>query len=317
MIGKTHSSILVKKRNALRLLQETSAPTAESAPAFDLRDRINKIEALPPLPEIVHEIIKLYNDPFADAASLARIVEKDPALAAQVLRWANSAMYGFKGEIKTIKAAIARVLGFDVVMNLAMGLTAIAPLKVEKGGPIGMQAFWTNAILCASLCQRLAALVECKQKPNSGIAYLSGLLHNLWVLVFGHLLPAEHKTLNELLQVNPHLSLIRLSEYLLGVNPLSLGLWLLQDWELPAELITSIAHQNDPDFRGEQSIYPNLVFIADSLLQIHGLSYAAHDEIPPELLTSLGLKPEDLNELLTNLLERKSEILTFSSQLVH
>jgi HD-like signal output (HDOD) protein len=317
MTGKTQSSILVSRKSALRLLEKSSSPTAESAPAFDLHDRINKIEALPPLPEIVHEIIKLYNDPFADAASLARIVEKDPALAAQVLRWANSAMYGFKGEIKTVKAAIARVLGFDIVMNLAMGLTTVAPLKVEKGGPIGMQAFWVNAILSASLCQRLAGLVECKQKPNPGIAYLTGLLHNLWVLVFGHLLPAEHKALNELLQANPQLPLTQLSEYLLGVNPISLGLWLLQAWELPAELVTSIAHQNDPYFKGEQSVYPNLVYIADALLQSHGFSYAGHEEIPAELLTSLGLEAEQVNELLTNLLERKNDILSFSAQLVH
>jgi HD-like signal output (HDOD) protein len=317
MIGKTYSSILVDRKNALGLLQKTSAPAAESAPALDLRDRINKIEALPPLPEIVHEIIKLYNDPFADAASLARIVEKDPALATQVLRWANSAMYGFKGDIKTIKAAIARVLGFDVVMNLAMGLTTVAPLKVEKGGPIGMQAFWSNAILSASLCQRLAGLVECQQEPNPGIAYLSGLLHNLWVLVFGHLLPEEHKALNDLLQANPRLSLTQLSEYLLGVNPISLGLWLLQTWELPAELITSIAHQNNPDFRGEQSVYPNLVYIADTLLQSHGFSYAAHEEIPSDLLTSLGLDAEQLNDSLSNLLDRKSDILSFSAQLIN
>ncbi len=317
MAGKTYSSIFIEKKNALKLLKNTGVPLTDSAPAYDLHNRINNIEELPPLPEIVHEIIQLYNDPFADAAALARIIEKDPALSAQVIRWANSALYGFRGEIKTIKAAIARVLGFDVVMNLAMGLTAIAPLQVEKEGPIGMHAFWTNAVLCATLCQRFAGLVVNKQKPNPGIAYLSGLLHNLWLLVFGHLMPAEHKALNELLASNPHLSVTQLSEYLLGVNPVSLGLWLLQAWDLPAELINSIAHQNDPDFRGEQSVYPNLVYVADSLLRIHGLSYAGHEEIPEELLTSLGLDARQIYEIFTKLLERKNEILIFSSQLVH
>lgn len=316
MTSKPHT-IFVDKKNAMRLLRKTGAPLVASAPASALRDRINMIEELPPLPEIVHEIIQLYNNPFADADALARIVDKDPALAAQVLRWANSAMYGFRGEIKTVKAAIARVLGFDIVMNLAMGLTAIAPLKVEKEGPIGMRAFWTNAILAATLCQRLAGLVKNGQEPNPGIAYLSGLLHNLWMLVFGHLLPTEHRTLNELLQANPHLSLIQLSEYLLGVNPVSLGLWLLQAWELPAELITSIAHQNDPEFRGEQSVYPNLVYIADSLLLVHGLSYADHEEIPENLLTDLGLESTQVYELLSNLLDRKNDVLSFSAQLIH
>jgi hypothetical protein len=59
------------------------------------------------------------------------------------------------------------------------------------------------------------------------------------------------------------------------------------------------------------------VYIADTLLQSHGFSYAGHNEIPPELLASLGLKAGQVDEVFSNLMEKKNDILSFSAQLIH
>ncbi|MET0012496.1 MAG: HDOD domain-containing protein [Sedimenticola sp.] len=309
------SSILLDRENAFRLLEHAELPASQFQPVHDIREQVKAIDSLPPLPEITREILELYHNPLANAADLAKVVEMDPSLSVQVLKWANSAMYGFRGEITTIQAAIARVLGYDVVMNLAMALTTIKPLNIPREGPIGQQAFWSDALFSSMICQRLALRVQRDDKPNPGTAYLSGLLHNIWMLLLGHLFPVQHKEISELLIANPELSTIRTGEYILGINPIMMGRWLLESWELPDELLTAITYQNDPEYQGVHEIYANLVLISERLLRRENLGYGNSGELPESLILKLGLDTEKVQMVFDKTLERKEDLLGFSSQL--
>jgi HD-like signal output (HDOD) protein len=106
-----------------------------------LKQRIDETFDLPAMPDIAQDIMKLRVDPSADAAKLAQIVSRDPSLAAQVISWASSPYYGYQGKIDSIETAIARVLGFELVMNLALGISIGKSLKVPKEGPLGIRKF--------------------------------------------------------------------------------------------------------------------------------------------------------------------------------
>ena len=54
-----------------------------------MHEAISRLEALRPLPSIALRIMQLANDPSADAAKLAAIIELDPLLTAQIIRWAS------------------------------------------------------------------------------------------------------------------------------------------------------------------------------------------------------------------------------------
>jgi HD-like signal output (HDOD) protein len=286
-------------------------------PVRDLRERISCLEQIPPLPAITQEILTLYSNPHASTESLARIVEKDPALSAQVIRWANSAMYG-RGESATVQDAIGRVLGFDLVMNLAVGLTAAAPLKVEDSGPIGLKAYWVDALFSAMLCQRLAKYCMGPNLPQPGVAYMAGLLHNLGLLLFAHLFPSEHKALNRILASAPDIPFPQLIEYSLGVSPVMLSRWLLDDWNLPEVLRLAISYQGDPTYHGIHAVYPRLVLIANAALRPHKLSgYVVRDLVTIELLAVLGLDPFHVTEEVQRLVECKQEVIQFAGQIYH
>lgn len=63
------------------------------------------------------------------------MVETDPALAAQVVSWAASPYYASPGKIRSVEDAIVRVLGFDLVINLALGLALGKTLSLPKDHP--------------------------------------------------------------------------------------------------------------------------------------------------------------------------------------
>ena len=54
-----------------------------------IEKRIEQVYELPPMPELARRILQLQSDPNAGALQLANIVQLDPSLAAQVIRYVH------------------------------------------------------------------------------------------------------------------------------------------------------------------------------------------------------------------------------------
>ena len=150
-------------------------------PPADMRQSINQVKVLPPFPTTASRILKLASDPTADNRKLADIIELDPLLATQVIRWASSAIYGYHGQISSVQDAISKVLGFNFVLNLTLGLAILAPLKSPTEGPIGIQ----ELLLSTRLMSALALKTPPENRPQSQDIFLAGLIHNIGFLLLG------------------------------------------------------------------------------------------------------------------------------------
>ena len=102
-----------------------------------IQQRLEATIEIPPLAETAQKIIKLRVDPNATIDDITGVVETDPALAAQVVSWAASPYYASPGKIRSVEDAIVRVLGFDLVINLALGLALGKTLSLPDAA--GMQ----------------------------------------------------------------------------------------------------------------------------------------------------------------------------------
>ncbi|WP_457561075.1 HDOD domain-containing protein [Caminibacter sp.] len=68
---------------------------------------IKQIKALPPLPKSVLEVQRITNDPDSSVADLVKVIKNDPMLTANLLKVANSPLYGFARQIKSVDQAVA------------------------------------------------------------------------------------------------------------------------------------------------------------------------------------------------------------------
>ena len=75
-----------------------------------------QVDDIPTLPMTVTEVLRIVDTPDCSAARLSSLVLSDPALAARVLRLANSAYYGFPRTVSAVLQAIT-LLGFAAVRN--------------------------------------------------------------------------------------------------------------------------------------------------------------------------------------------------------
>lgn len=258
-------------------------------PPMDMREAISSIRALPPLPGSAVRIINLISDPKADVDKLAEIIEMDPLLTAQIIRWSTSSLYGYRGKISSVRDAIVRVLGFNFVLDLALGLAVLAPLRAPKEGVIGTKMFWIHALASALLMKKLAQKLPAEFNLNAQDVFLAALLHNIGFPLLGHQFPSEFDYLNKLINANPSLSIYNLETFAFGVNHTQIGAWLMSAWSLPRLITDIVYHHHNPFYRGDHYQLTLLTYLNDYLLGQIGIGDAANQNCPEDVWNVLSL----------------------------
>jgi HD-like signal output (HDOD) protein len=229
--------------NASIRLTPAAAPSAEP----DLKPELKldlKLD-LPPLPRTVSEVLRLLSEPKdeVDAAQLVEVVDSDPVVAAAVLRRINSAFYGMRRTISSVRKSVM-LLGFLEVSNLVL-TTGMSRFR---------EAFSTSAR--ASLFDRIMEisigagqfawlLAEEYDLDAEGKAYTSGLLHSVGRMILLFNRPEEYASLwASATDVLPAAARERST---FGADYLMIGAAAAEEWQLPPVLGEVIAHQTTPD----------------------------------------------------------------------
>lgn len=273
-----------------------------------IKQRLEDTLEIPTLPQTAQRIIQLRVNPHAVVRELAEIVESDPSLAAQVVSWAASPYYAVPGKIRSVQDAIVRVLGFDLVGNLALGLALGKTLDLPKDKVDGTTPYWLQSIFCSTLVEAIVKVVPAELKPSKGLSYLSGLLHNFGYLVLAHIFPPHFSQICRYMEANPHLSHMVIEQHLLQITREQVCVWLMQSWNMPEEVAIAIRYQHDPHYDGDHCAYPNLIFLALRLLRQHGITDAPNEEVPEFLYDKYQLCPDQIQDIVQQVLDSTDEI---------
>ncbi|WP_416396484.1 HDOD domain-containing protein [Allohahella sp. A8] len=302
-------------RNAPEKDVEQIVKAIQSLTSLRIEKRLQDTLELPPLPQTAQRIIQLRVDPNAGVNDLSDIVETDPALAAQVVSWARSSFYAAPGKISSVHDAIMRVLGYDLVMNLSIGLSLGSMLRVPRNVPEGFTPYWEQAVWTATLSGALADAIPRKARPDRGLCYLAGLLHNLGYLVLAHVFPPHFEQVNRICEANPHLDSELCEQHVLGVNREQIGSRLMYIWNMPDELVDALRQQKNVRPEDSPSQIAKVLFLATQLLRRQGIGQGPVVEIPDELFASLDLSRETADTVAETLFDMSDEIQSLASQL--
>ena len=91
---------------------------------------VDQIKQLPPLPESCQQIETVYHDENSTFDDLIKILEKDPMLTADLLKAANSPLYGFSREINTLAQAVS-LFGMGTVRGFALATIIKKSFKLD------------------------------------------------------------------------------------------------------------------------------------------------------------------------------------------
>lgn len=280
-----------------------------------IKQQIEKTTNPPPMPAMAQKIIQLNTNLHAHAEDLAKLIEKDPSLSAQIIRYAQSPFYGYQGSISSIRQAISRVLGYDLVMNIALGIAATRPFKNTSHGALGLNAYWRHATYSAALAQTLCNSMPRRNRPRPGATYACGLLHNFGFLILGYLFPKEFAMVNNAVSDDPTTPVLEHEMTLLGTNHCEIGQWLMEAWSMPQEITTTISEHHNIDYSGPLSEYSRLVYVSDCLLKSLNIGDAESGNVPAILLESLGLNELQAKTALEKTIKGSEDLDTMARQL--
>jgi HD-like signal output (HDOD) protein/prolyl-tRNA editing enzyme YbaK/EbsC (Cys-tRNA(Pro) deacylase) len=280
-----------------------------------IKQRLEDTLELPPLPDTARQIIRLRANANADISDLTEIVELDPSLAAQVVSWAASPYYSAPGKIKSVHDAIVRVLGFDMVLNLALGLALGKTLSHSAMSQQQLDNYWQQSVRMAAIVEGLVTSIPREHRPAFGMSYLAGLLSNFGELVLAEVFPPYFSAIKRTHEANPHIVSVAAEKATLGVGSHQIASWLLETWNMPREVILGIRQQFNPDYKGEHSEYAQLLFVAQQLLLKHEKGLRQACAIPLQIYERLHLSAETAEVTVSNVLSASHDLRAIAAKM--
>jgi HD-like signal output (HDOD) protein len=181
-----------------------------------------------------------------DVKEIEQLILSDQALAAEVLRAANSPFYGGLSKIQTVKSAVVR-LGVREVANVVL-LTTEREKYELRSAPLAQLAepLWRHAVGVAIGAQWLAKRLGYGEVAKE--AFIGGLIHDVGKLLLLCIL-------DDLLEQGdaPPIGEAVLHE-LLSSKHAEEGHRLAQQWNLPDEYARVIRDHESEQVRGDDSL---------------------------------------------------------------
>ena len=268
-----------------------------------IKQRLDETLEIPPLSATAERIMQLRANPNATVTELTSIVEADPSLAAQVVSWASSPYYAAPGKIRSVQDAIIRVLGFDLVSNLAVGLILGRSVELPREAADGFTPYWLQAVYCSTAVEALARLMPANKRPRQGMMYLAGLLHNFGYLVLAHTFPPHFSSICRYMEANPAISHVAIENHLIGISREQISAWLMQAWNMPEEISVALRYQQDARYEGPHAVYANLIYVAMRLLRRQGIGDAPPEPVDASMFARLSLDPVRCEDAIQKLVD--------------
>jgi len=268
----------------------------------ELKSRIiQSIKDLPPMPQVVIEIQHLISDLNSDILQLTAIIETDQAIAAKVLKMANSAYYGMSGKISSIRQA-SILLGYQVLGEI---VTLAGTADILSGNMPGYgydsQELWKHSLTVAFSAKMIA---ETKNKELIHDAHTVGLIHDMGKIILDRYV-LEYMDQISVYMVQEEKSFFDAERQIFGFDHAEIASEICRTWKIPEKISLAIrCHHQPSTSNGDELSY--ILHVADYTATMSGIGYDDDDalyELERGTMDFIGLAQEDVGEIMLKVLE--------------
>lgn len=275
----------------------------------DLKKKIIKrVDDLPPMPKVLFKAREIMADPNSSFKDIAQVIEKDQAIAAKVLKVANSAYYGLSGMVSSIHQASV-VLGYKTLEQVITMVSSSSMLGRQlKGYKLNAGVLWKHS-LAAALASRLLAQKRAPSLEND--AFSVGLIHDAGKLALDPYVAAKRKSIDEFLEAQSG-SFFEAERQVLGFDHTEIAYDLSNKWKLPEDHAKAMRYHHTPDASSGLQL-AHLVHLANYVAAIAGYGCnpsGADTSLSPASLKFLRLKEEDLQTCAAEVTASVEEIIS-------
>jgi putative nucleotidyltransferase with HDIG domain len=274
-----------------------------------LKDILASAEKLPPFPDVVWKVMSLLRKT-APVQEIEQVIQYDPVITARVLMLSQSAFYGRKTRVSSLREAIF-VLGNQKLMQVVLTSCASRFFQSRPNGSDGEEReLWYHSVAAAVTGETLARQLKHKKVLT---IYTACLLHDIGKTVLN-----QYARLYLHLRVtNPKLDgkgLISAERKTLGIDHQELGELIARRWQFPKEVVEAIGHHHNPLSVKHDPDLAMLAYIADRIVNDMDKEYAETNPLDPEedqVFAHWKLDAEDVEKLQNKIVDAMEGIQHF------
>ncbi len=223
------------------------------------------------------KLIEVIHNPDSSVTELKNLIEVDPPLSANVLRRANSALYGMRRGIASIMDAIIFV-GFDAIVELTINQKFFELFQSNGLDTSGYSrtALWEHCVGVA-LCGKLIYRREFRK--GGGEMYTAGLLHDIGIIVEDKFLHDEFISI--LANMKKNESDLHSAEIdVLGYCHEDIGKKLAESWNFPEELSRVIGMAERPEAEDSSPfLMADTLYVANCACQLRKVGFSETSQV--------------------------------------
>ncbi len=195
------------------------------------------VDRLPPVGAVMQRLLEVLKDPDSSVDDVAALVRVDTALAAQILRLANSAYFGLVERVSTIEVGVQHI-GMTQVQRL---ITSLGGLRLFERNldryVITSPVLWHHTLAVAVGSEVIASRLD----ADDSIAYLAGILHTIGIVALDSVGAARG-----IAPRDPGVPLLEWERENFGIDNAAAAARVLQYWKFPEILRNALSGRYVP-----------------------------------------------------------------------
>ncbi len=239
---------------------------------------------IPTIPDVARELIGTLHDDDIPFETVRSAIARDPALAAKLIRLANSARFGLRRQVASLDDAITMV-GLNQVRTLAMAACLGSSFSAVRG--VDSKAFWQESMATAGYAQWLARTLGTDVQQS----WLAGFMVRLGELIIAQKLPDRIDEIERM----PHFAGGRWEreQSMLGFTESAVTAELARRWKFPESIVRALETASDPLQHEPFCRLGGILHIATLLAELELDEHKSHPDaiaaLPHDVVAALQL----------------------------
>jgi len=201
------------------------------------------IKSLPPLSKTIADINRVYADEEAGIGDLAKVIEHDPMIVANLLKAANSPLYGFGKEIKNVSQAVS-LFGMSMTRSIALGNAVRKLLNVDMQ-PYGITSdrFAEISAMQATLMNKWYSKID---KVKAEKLYLAAFLQESGKILIASDVIKDDEDISFKSEVEMSNNLAQVEKSYVNVSSAEVSALIFEHWGFEDEFVEMIRYSDVP-----------------------------------------------------------------------
>ena len=224
---------------------------------------IKQIRSLPPLPKSVIEVQRITSDPDSSIADLVKVIKEDPSLTANLLKAANSPLYGFTRQVKNVDQAVA-LFGMSTVKGFAISFAVRNSMKFN----LDAYGISENQFHDVSAKRNAIAINWFKRdRSKLDVMATNSFLIDLGAIIISHVVASEGSLNDFKAKLTPE-NRSEVEKEFVGATTEEITAEIFKHWNFSEDLVVSMENIKTPENAGDYKIYSAALLVLENLVDL-------------------------------------------------